>query len=85
MKKSMMSTSGGTSDTMGDIDASASLEQVPGVYKPSAKNDVLAGMDIDDNHGGVNDTKVVADDAASTTSMTMHSSSAPTPKEMGIS
>jgi len=40
-------------DPFGDIDESASFQQVPNVYKPNAKNDVLAGKDIDEGHGGI--------------------------------
>ena len=53
---------------MGDIDAAASKQQVPGVYQPSAAKDVLAGKDIDEGHGGINQTVVVTDDAAKSTS-----------------
>ena len=75
---------GGTSDVMGDIDAAASVAQVPGVYKPSAKHDVLSGKDIDEGHGGINDIVNAKDGAASSTTMTTHESSAPTPADMGF-
>jgi hypothetical protein len=84
MSTKKLTTRGGTGDTMLDIDASASLEQVPGVYQPSSKHDMLAGKDIDEGHGGINQTVQVTDGAASSTTMTMHSSSAPTPEDMGF-
>ena len=68
---------------MGDIDTMASEPQVPGVYKPgTARNDVLAGKDIDADHGGINSTRDVPqiNDVVGT-----HASTAPTPKDLGIS
>lgn len=78
------STRGGTSDVMGDIDAAASLEQVGNVVKPPASKDVLAGKDIDEGHGGINVIVNAKDGAAGSTTMTTHSSSAPTPEDMGF-
>ena len=77
-------TTGGTGNTMGDIDASASLAQVSNVYKPSAAKDVLSGKDIDEGHGGINVIVQAQDGAAGSTTMTTHSSSAPTPEDMGF-
>lgn len=72
------------SKPMGDLDAAASSQQVPGVYKPSAKKDALAYKDVDEGHGGINDIVQATDGAASSTTMTMYNCSAPTPEEMGI-
>lgn len=77
-------TTGGTSNTMGDIDEAASLEQVSNVVHPPASKDVLSFKDIDEGHGGINQTVQAVDGAASSTTMTTHSSSAPTPEDMGF-
>lgn len=77
-------TVGGKSNTMGDIDESASLEQVPNVVKPPASKDILAGKDIDEGHGGINQTVRAVDGAASSTTRSTHDSSCPTAAEMGI-
>lgn len=70
---------------MGDIDEMASKQQVPGVYKYRSEYS-MAHEDIDTGpHGGVNDIVEAKDGAAGSTTMTMHSSSAPTPADMGIS
>ncbi len=60
------------SDPMGDLDGSASYEQVSEVYQPSAKNDLLAGKDIDEGHGGVN--QPVKTVAPNTDDVTIHQS-----------
>jgi hypothetical protein len=78
-------TRGGLNDTMGDIDASASLEQVANVYRPSSAKDLIAGKDIDEGHGGINQTRICKDGAASANTISTHSSSAPTPEDLGIS
>lgn len=72
-------------EPFGDQDQGASAQQVPGVYQPSAENDADAGQDIDENHGGINQTVIQVDGAARTTTISMHDSSAPTPEDMGIS
>ncbi len=72
------------SGPFGDIDAASSEPQVPGVYKPSAKNDMVVSRDIDEGHGGINDIVQAKDGAASSTTMTTHESSAPTPEDMGF-
>ena len=70
------------SDPMGDLDDSASYEQVPGVYKPSAKNDRTAGMDVDEHHGGVNSTKIIPPGGAGD-SITTHDSIGEQPEIAG--
>ena len=72
------------SGPFGDIDAASSEPQVPGVYKPSAKNDMVVSRDIDEGHGGINQTVMCKDGAASSTTMSTHESSAPTPADMGF-
>lgn len=73
------------SEPFGDLDAAASSQQVPGVYQPSAMKDAISFKDIDEGHGGVNQTVWPADGAAGSTTMSTHSSSAPTPADLGIS
>lgn len=58
-------------DPFGDIDESASYQQVPGVYKSSSKNDPLSGKDIDEDHGGFTSTVNVA---PNTDNVTIHQS-----------
>lgn len=41
-------------------------------------------LNVDGQHGGINQTTVQADGAAGANSMTTHSSSAPTPEDMGF-
>lgn len=68
----------------GDQDEATSAQQVPGTYQPSSQKDPLSYKDIDEGHGGINQTVVQADGAAGSTTMTTHSSSAPTPEDMGF-
>ena len=72
------------SQSYGDIDEASSSQQIKKVYKPSAKNDAEVSKDIDEGHGGINVIVEVKDGAASANTMTMHSSSAPTPEDMGF-
>lgn len=81
---STKTTRGATGDPMGDLDASASLEQVTKVYQPSSSKDPLSYKDIDEGHGGINDIVQATDGAASSTTMTIYNCSSPTPEEMGI-
>lgn len=74
------------SEPYGDFDAATSSQQVPKVYKdptPPSK-ELLAGKDIDEGHGGINDIVRATDGAASSTTMTTYNCSSPTPEEMGI-
>lgn len=80
----MKSTRGGTSDVMGDIDDSSSLEQITKTYQPTSQKDPLSYKDIDETHGGISNIVHAVDGAASSTTMTTHSSSCPTAAEMGI-
>ena len=80
-KISYVNTSGGTSDAFGDIDAAASLEQVPGVYQPSAQNDKFAYKDIDAGHGGVNQPVKAIQPASD--SITVHDSVGEQPEIAG--
>ena len=68
--KASVTTRGGLPDAQGSLDNASSLEQVKGVYQPQSKNDPLAYKDIDDGHGGINQTVVQTDGAASSTTMT---------------
>lgn len=77
-------TTGGTSNTMGDIDDASSKEQVSNVVHPPASKDILVGKDIDEDHGGINVIVHPEDGAASANTMTTHTSSCPTAAEMGI-
>ena len=70
------------SDPMGDLDDSASYEQVSQVYKPSAKNDRSAGMDVDEDHGGVNSTTIIPPGGAGD-SITTHDSVGEQPEIAG--
>ena len=72
------------SGPFGDIDAASSEPQVPGVYKPAARLDMVVSRDIDEGHGGINDIVQAKDGAASSTTMSTHESSAPTPEDMGF-
>jgi hypothetical protein len=72
------------SDPFGDQDKAASDQQVTKVYKPSSQKDALSYKDIDEGHGGINQTVVQADGAAGATSASVHNSSCPTAAEAGI-
>lgn len=65
-----MNTRGGLSDAQGSLDNASSLSQVPGVVRPPSGNDPLSYKDIDEGHGGMNQTSMQADGAAGTTTMT---------------
>lgn len=69
----------------GDLDEAASSQQVAKVYRPSSSKDALSYKDIDEGHGGINQTVVMKDGAASANSISSYSSSAPTAEDLGIS
>lgn len=55
-----MNTRGGLPDAQGSLDNASSLQQVPGVVQPPANKDALSYKDIDEGHGGINQTAAVA-------------------------
>jgi hypothetical protein len=67
-----VNTRGGTSDAFGDIDAAASLEQIPGVYKPPKPPSTKVTSLDTGNYGGINNVTIIQ---PNTDDVTVHESS----------